>query len=99
MKRFEIPEHIGLHCRRLLINDATGRRENAFIDEWNKLNTFSSISSSGLTALLGRGPTQEEATLAATIIQWLGTNCGQCLIRDAMGAAEKANEAESRSAK
>lgn len=29
---------------------------------------------------LDRRPTQRDATVAATVIQWLGTNCGKCFL-------------------
>jgi hypothetical protein len=69
--------------------------EKAFADRWNSENHPPSFLNSGvpvLTLLLhsdGTGrvtgnTTQEEATAAATVIQWLGSNVGFCFLRECL---------------
>jgi len=48
-------------------------REERFSRAWEEEN----VRYGTLAGLLGRPPTDEEAVLASTLIQWLGTECGQ----------------------
>jgi hypothetical protein len=79
MQRYEIIEHVGTHAHRLGLG-ALSFREDAFADEWKSENQAiheRSCMDPTLARLLGRMPTQDEATAVATVIQWLGSNCGQ----------------------
>lgn len=78
--------HAGLHANRL--NHPCGAREETFAKAWRKENEPPSFLNGGrgiLDHLLyasqdGRSidgeATEREESVAATVIQWLGTNCG-----------------------
>lgn len=88
MRRIEIIEHVGLHPNRI----ENGVLENAFSELWRKENSPDQ-SMPTLAGILGRHPTQDEATLAATVIQWLGSNVGRCFVSEAHRNATAAAEA------
>lgn len=69
--------HTGLHARRLADTGPSSLREKAFAEQWEKEQ-----DDDLLAFLLGsdnhRGNLSErDAQVAATVIQWLGTNVGQ----------------------
>ena len=85
-------KHEGLHAYRLSPN-ACNPREVAFSDTWQKQNEILTGRPYGtLQYLLGDGTsfngvkaiTQDEATVAATVIQWLGSNVGMSFLEDAL---------------
>lgn len=71
------PTHVGLHARRLKEKGPSAVREKAFAEQWqHEQNTDL------LAYLLGNGNdrvaiSQRDAEVAATVVQWLGTNVGQ----------------------
>jgi hypothetical protein len=72
--------HQGLNRHRLIQNQL----EEDFADKWEQ------FASDNLGPLLKAGdirhiPTQEEATIAATIIQWLGSPVGQHFLTEVYG--------------
>lgn len=74
--------HIGFHSDRLH-PDADNPREVAFAEQWLKINT-QALSKPLLEYLLSEYPTERDAQVAATVVQWLGTNVGMSFIRDVM---------------
>lgn len=64
-------KHRGVHGYRL--QDTNNRREIVFSKQWREINR---LDPDFLSTLLGRTATQEDATVAATIIQYLGTKSG-----------------------
>jgi hypothetical protein len=81
------PVHQGLRTDRL----RGGLAERIYAEEWAKKNTRSSWINHGCTALeliltpagkLPRPVSQRDATIAATVIQWLGTNCGHAFLQE-----------------
>jgi hypothetical protein len=88
-------EHKGLHTNRLH-PDAENPREVAFSQEWAEQNERRTGKPHGtLEYLLGDGtgpcsfagivhPTQDQATVAATVIQWLGSNVGMSFLANAL---------------
>ncbi len=80
-------KHISKNQHRLA-KEAGNPREVAFAKEWKKRNSGSRTL---LDYLQGDGQktwnvTQDQATLAATIIQWLGTDVGMGFIADVANA-------------
>lgn len=82
------PVHEGLHPARLRA-DAP---ETVYAEHWIKLNKRDPCRNGGHTYLehilcpTGRDPgpvTQRDATVAACVVQWLGTNCGMAFIIEA----------------
>ena len=66
-----------------------GLRELVYLDIWRQLNKRSPGLNSGITYLehilapsdtASRYATQREAYVAASLVQWLGTNCGQSFL-------------------
>jgi hypothetical protein len=63
-------------------------REREFLREWRRENNqMTSRGRSALASILSENSnehaadlTQRDATVAATVIQWLGTNCGQSFL-------------------
>lgn len=93
---YEIIEPLkGFHSHRVKIEDSTGNLEKALIDFLNEEDIPKSWNQGqGLLQNLFFGPRQEyhkltkdEKMVAATIIQWLGTNCGRWFLRDAFEKA------------
>jgi hypothetical protein len=84
--------HEGLHTNRLRVRENV--LENKFAEAWEKENSRSDGHDllDYLLALDNNNPrgefSQRDATVAATIIQWLGTHVGQCFLRDVMGKAD-----------
>lgn len=88
--------HVGRFPNRANCTGAEGwvNKERIFADHWRKQNeNVTSFLNGGygvLDHLLcadDRGRilsdiTQEQATSAATVIQWLGTNCGWCFLEE-----------------
>jgi hypothetical protein len=88
----ETVQHVGRFNSRCNDSSPSGDREAAFIRLWQKENSPPSFMNHGIGVLcwllhahydeqgyqtFDRDEvTQEEATAAATVIQWLGTNCG-----------------------
>jgi hypothetical protein len=61
--------------------------EKRFADAWKKENSREGLITPLMDHMLGNGTqpvtaTQREATVAATVIQWLGSPVGQCFLRD-----------------
>ena len=80
-------EHVGLHQNRFQNNPA----EKAISDLWTKENENGRILEWLLCQEKGRiarDLTQEEATTAATVIQWLGTIVGRSFLVDAIKSNE-----------
>jgi hypothetical protein len=75
-------KHVGLSTNRLSAS-AGNPREVAFAKQWQKQNDGVVRGSERNTLeTLIPDATQRDATVAATIIQWLGSNCGMWFIRD-----------------
>jgi len=73
-------KQVGLHANRLAKN-ALNPREVAFADQWEEENAVGDI----LSWLLGDGvkkatPSERDREVAATVIQWLGSNIGLSFI-------------------
>ncbi len=74
-----------LHASRL-----TGPAERIYFNEWKRENERANHINSGFTALewilcpseqsTPDRPSQRDAEVATTVIQWLGTNCGKCFV-------------------
>jgi hypothetical protein len=66
--------------------------ERIFLKHWRRENKRQAGTNGGYGALelilsedsncIAAGITQRDATVAATVIQWLGTNCGRSFLRD-----------------
>lgn len=65
--------------------------ERAFLEEWKEINKRAPMINHGwgtLEIILSsdfndvQPISQRDANVAATVIQWLGTVCGQCFLRD-----------------
>lgn len=99
-------KHEGLRPQRLDLMP-----ERVFAEEWQKENQRQGAVNFGLIALelilntkpLGHlyaddidHPTQRDATVAATIIQWLGTRCGVCFLDRVHARIEQEREMERR---
>jgi hypothetical protein len=56
-------------------------REIAFASMWLAEND-KEFRTNKLGALLGREPTEDEIQISATIIQWLGSNCGMNFLHE-----------------
>lgn len=82
----------------------TGRREAAFGEAWRKANVERRGHNYGRCALegilsekhsafgpYGPAPTQRDATVAATVVVWMGTNCGQQFLRNVYDSCPEAN--------
>ncbi len=67
----DLLHHVGYDEHRLKVNFINNEIEMVFAAEWAKKHNFQSI----LSALVPY-PTQRDAKVAATMIQWLGTNVG-----------------------
>jgi hypothetical protein len=69
--------HVGKSSNRLH-PDADNPGEVAFAMEWTKAQT----ESHQLAWLLGNNFSDRDAEVAATVIQWLGSNVGMCFLED-----------------
>lgn len=72
--------------------------ERLFADEWRELNTGHGRGHGPLAYMLAedrnhpRGEvTERDAMVAATVIQWLGSNVGQCFLREVMSKHQGEN--------
>lgn len=93
--------HRGLWANRLVEDSefVSTRREIAFAAEWTEENRHIGNEGTLVTILSVQNPNeflgnyhqavinQNTATVAATIIQWLGTNCGWCFLERAIERA------------
>jgi hypothetical protein len=75
--------HIGMRPWRYKNNP----EERRFAEAWLKENDGSGYKTPLMDHMLGDGvhpktPTQRDITVAATVIQWLGSSVGQCFLRD-----------------
>lgn len=85
-------KHVGLHANRL--NHPCSVKEEAFARRWRNENSPPAYINSGrgvLDHLLYHSPdqrsftgesTEREETIAASVIQWLGTNVGWCFLEE-----------------
>lgn len=87
------PQHRGLHIDRTIGEFAQARRERALSTMWEQVNIPSPGVNNGRGVLEGilrfrEEPfvpiTQRDATVAATAIQWLGTNVGFSYLETAL---------------
>ena len=90
-----LPDNSSYSQNRLGINDYTGRCEQALHDLWREENAEKTWNSSNgrlgffQTLVLRREEiadkylTNRERKLIATVIQWLGTNCGRAFLDSA----------------
>lgn len=80
-------KHQGLHTNRLT-KAADNPREVAFAKEWQKENIPGGMTETDYT--LDRllwdtsEPSERDAVVAATVIQWLGSNVGMSFLRNAL---------------
>lgn len=77
-------KHQGLHTNRLT-KAADNPREVAFAEEWEKENSSAFHNRPTLEYLLGMPAGIRDTTVAATIVQWLGSNVGMSFLRNALG--------------
>lgn len=84
-------KHQGLHINRLT-ESADNPREVAFAQEWEKENASifeteaSKIPSHWKPGRYQRQfPSDRDFTVAAAVIQWLGSNVGMSFLRNALG--------------
>lgn len=85
--------HKGLRAYRLNDDNPSGMRESAFAEQWRKEQEWGLLGH-----LLSKDNTEvsysdRDAEVAATVIQWLGTNVGQGFLRKVQENIE-AKEAE-----
>jgi len=79
--------HVGTSSNRLR-PDADNPREVAFAMEW----TRAQVESRQLARLLGNNFSDRDAEVAATVIQWLGSNVGMCFLEEAIKREPKIKE-------
>lgn len=90
--------HVGKYINRLRLPCEQTTREAALAKHWQHTNTRIAGVNGGYATLelllckneddrMCREVTPEEATCAATVIQWLGTNCGFCWLGEALKLA------------
>ena len=101
IRRLLEPPHISFQPKRMS-NDA----ERIYAERWKKENERRPAINSGFTALehilLPDGQrvpgrvTQRDAVVAASVIQWLGTNCGHCFVMQCEKEIEEARVRHSR---
>jgi hypothetical protein len=80
------PTYTGLHPERI----RTGPAERAYVERWQRENIRQRGVNSGMTLLEGilkpggqqwvDRPSQRDADVATTVIQWLGTNVGRAFV-------------------
>lgn len=76
-------KHQGLHANRLT-KAADNPREVAFAEEWDKENSSSFHNQPTLDHLLGIASGVRDRAVAATVIQWLGSNVGMSFLRNSL---------------
>ena len=77
-------KHVGLHANRLDPR-ADNPREVAFARQWAKENDHDECtrcSAGNILRTLVPDAKQRDATVAATLMQWLGSNVGMCFLGD-----------------
>ncbi len=62
-------------------------REAALAAAWEKINEYQPVGATPLLAALLDDPTQPEASAAATVIQWLGSEVGFGFLTEALASA------------
>jgi hypothetical protein len=80
-------DHIGNRTYRFKDNPL----ERVFSEAWQKMNDRPNISTLEWNMGDGSRPgviTQRDATVAASVIQWLGSHVGQCFLADVLGQPE-----------
>jgi hypothetical protein len=87
-------EHIGNDKARLTIWNP---REVVFAEQWDKMNKQSQIlahllNESKNTIFFNTAHTERDIFVAATIIQWLGTNIGQGFLEETQNQIAKRKE-------
>jgi hypothetical protein len=85
------PNYLGLHVYRLRPEQGNPE-EKRFADAWSALNEERIGRPASILAWLlhegdqpgygAKDPTDREHTVAATVVQWLGSHVGQCFLRD-----------------
>lgn len=72
--------------------------EKKFAKEWDKLNTINRVGSNTLDYMLAKNNnhpegevTKRDITVAATVIQWLGSPVGQCFLNEVLKGHIKNN--------
>ena len=63
------------------------QREAALAEAWEKLNEYQPVGRTPVLSALLDNPTQQEATAAATVIQWLGSEIGFDFLTQALRSA------------
>lgn len=88
-------EHKGHNYQRLYRE----RLEKIFADEWRELNSGTGRGHGPLAYMLAEDRnkprnevTDRDAMVAATVIQWLGSNVGQCFLNTVMSKHREKNE-------
>jgi len=79
--------HIGLSAYRLNPNQ-DNPREVAFAEQWSKEQAEGRV----LGHLIGNDFTVRDATVAATVIQWLGSNVGMSFLEDVIRSEPKISQ-------
>jgi hypothetical protein len=84
-------EHKGHRAHRC--DDKNNLLERIFAEEWASLNQGSRCTLEYMLADEVNKPrgevSQRDATVAATVIQWLGTDVGQCFLRTVLEKKER----------
>lgn len=94
-------QHVGLHRQRLAYPCEQTTRERAFAEAWERANDehhrylyeLSLVGEHDPSTIFGdkRTPafplTQDTATAAATVVQWLGSNVGFSFLEEALRVA------------
>ena len=96
--------HQGARFYRTDDEKCTNPRERAFAEEWNRINTQDPLGWSLLDKLFDenedglsshgriiKGCTEREHEIAATVIQWLGSNVGQGFLERTIPLAKEAH--------
>jgi hypothetical protein len=84
------PEQFSRREQRRRINDATGRRERAFAEAWDRWlvenpDFLGNLTPRGKTPLgFVSPPTKAEKIISKEIMSWLGTNCGMTFLEEAL---------------
>ena len=83
-------KHVGLHANRLSVK-ADNPREVAFARQWRKENDWdkpgTQSSAGNILRTLIPDATQHDATVVATVMQWLGSNVGMSFLGDVIRAS------------
>lgn len=86
-KSHPIKPHIGKSAYRLNLNQ-DNPREVAFAKQWSKEQDEGHI----LANLIGKDFTDRDAMVAATVIQWLGSNVGMSFLEESIMREPKIKE-------